>query len=397
MNIPPIELYQTDNNQPTPPLCLYPWFHQKVSTDGTAQPCCNYTNQTYIEYQKFFNSGYLKTIRQEMLSGKIPDGCKDCIYKESRGWPGRQFSFDIINDLNISISQEIFDNPKLQFIEIDYSNICNLSCKMCSSDRSFKIGNFEKKLNIKPKPLLDSNFRLSEDEIDSVLMLKFLGGEPLLHQDRIINELNRLKLKGRLHLVEVFITTNGSLDLLDEFIELIKNCKKIQFNFSIDAYNTLNEYIRTSSDWNKIVNNISSLNDIFKESNNIHIGILTTVGILNINKLNELFDFLQNNFPENLFHKSYLPILMGGHEHYSVSNLPVHIKELLFIRYDKWIDEFPLWKSHIKKIKGYLNYPSRIDSNTLLSKFNRRNSAFELPYKPKFNEVNKEMSDWLNF
>lgn len=388
ISVPPLEV-------PEKPVCLYPWFHQRVNTDGTATPCCNFTtHNTNIAapYKDFFYSDQMQAIREEMLLGRVPTGCRECVEREQIG---SYSSRDIAKYMASRIGLVYLNKPSLLYQEIDYSNLCNVRCKMCNSVRSYKIVGDEKELNIAPSPRLESNWTLGEKDLHTIKMLRFLGGEPLLHIDRIEYELKRLKDVGRLQEIYICINTNMMVSLSDSFLELALQCKDVNINGSIDAYGDLNSYIRTDSDWNTILNNFLLLDELSKKHGNFTYQPVHTISILNCNKLNELYKFWDSTLinmgnPTSAIYVTF-PFC------YDIGNLPLNIKKILLNRYDEWEIELPKWKAHINSIKSILSSTLDIHPrNNVINELFKRNNVFDRRCKFTFEDVNKEMYDWLN-
>lgn len=378
------------------PYCYFPWFHQRVNTDGTAYPCCSWDSKSddfKIHYKEFFHSDKMKSIREEMLVGKIPAGCSICKQNEEIG-SFSQRSISKSFKLNLTPG-ELLNSPELISQEIDYSNICNVSCRMCSSSRSFKIGNIEKELGIAPSPLLQSNWELSVEDLNTIKMLRFLGGEPLLHQDKIIHELKRLKSIDRLKYLIISLNTNMMTEFNTVFVELLLECKYVIINASIDAYGDLNSYIRTGSNWNTVLNNFIFLDELCVNNKIIYIPT-STLSILNCNKFNYLYNFFDDVLSNMTVPTE--PIHVREPE-YDIRGLPLDLKEIISDKIDQHIINFPKWEPHFNSIKKTLNSSindSHLEnSSSLLEQFRKRNSAFDRRSKFTFEDVNKEMYDWL--
>lgn len=376
------------------PICLYPWFHQRVDSSGIAIPCCNWSthnNDVATSYKDFFYSNKMQSVREEMLAGKIPLGCQACIEKEKIGCFSQR---EIAKEAAYSLGFVYENKPSLIYQEIDYSNLCNLRCKMCNSERSYKLAIDEKLLDINPFPRLENNWTLSDKDLLTVKLLRFLGGEPLLHQDKITYELNRLKEIDRLSELTISINSNMMVNLTDDFLHLLSQCKAVWFTVSIDAYGDLNSYIRTDSDWNTSLNNILFLKYLSLEYKNITYQPIQTISILNCNKLNELYKFMEDEFTNMITPQP--AIYVTDHWYYDIKNLPLEIKHILLDRYNQWIRDLPKWNIHVESIKNILSSTLDIKSKPIFEDFNKRNSVIDRRCKFKFEDVNKEMHDWLN-
>ena len=86
--------------------------------------------------------------------------------------------------------------------------------------------------------------------------------------------------------IELIFTTNAT-NINREFLNLAKNFKSVHFAVSIDGAGELANYIRYPSNWEKIKENLQLI-----AQDNFGISINTTIQWLNMSRLNEFFDFL---------------------------------------------------------------------------------------------------------
>jgi sulfatase maturation enzyme AslB (radical SAM superfamily) len=93
--------------------------------------------------------------------------------------------------------------------------------------------------------------------------------------------------------------TNG-VKLSTEFLQLISNFSNTNFSISLDGYSKINDYWRSGTDWNKVIQNTRLL-----QSQGHSISINTVPGIYNVTNLHLLFEFLDQEFP---FTSIYLQI-----------------------------------------------------------------------------------------
>jgi len=93
---------------------------------------------------------------------------------------------------------------------------------------------------------------------------------------------------------EVNVTTNGT-NLSERLKKLVKQFKDFSWVFSIDGYKELNYYSRYPSDWNNIVDNWR-----YHLNQKNPVTVNTTISIYNINTLDKLFGWMDQEFPNTL-------------------------------------------------------------------------------------------------
>jgi len=87
------------------------------------------------------------------------------------------------------------------------------------------------------------------------------------------------------------MATNG-VKFSDNFLETISHFSNTNFSFSLDGYKRVNDYWRSGSSWNKVIDNLKLL-----QSQGHAISINTVPGIYNVTNLHQLFEFLDQELP----------------------------------------------------------------------------------------------------
>lgn len=257
--------------------CAAFWNHTNLRSGNRIYPCCRFKESV----QSFngnvgnilFSDEYDK-LRNTDVS-KLP-GCAKCMYEESNGKESLREKFN---------KQYNTEEIKLQYFEVGFDNICNLSCDGCWSEWSHTWA-----LKEDPSKTIKQVI-VSTDELynipDTINKVLFLGGEPLM-TNRHRKFLQNLK---SLDYLEVVYNTNGMHLLLQDDIDLLLKCKHVEIIVSIDGYSKLNEKVRSGSDWQQIQNLIKQVKGIFD------LTIHTTIHKNNWHGLRDLYNWIiQNNF-----------------------------------------------------------------------------------------------------
>jgi sulfatase maturation enzyme AslB (radical SAM superfamily) len=377
------------------PLCLYPWFHQLVNPDGTAIPCCSWNqskeHMPNIHHSEFFNSQFMHDLRAQMLTDQVPGGCKMCIAGEQAGgFSNRLFSFRRVENYDFDYT----DGPKLIGQELNLSNLCNLRCRMCDSSRSSKWIAEDLAFDRPTAKLQKSGWTLSDSEAQSTRFLTFLGGEPLLHQDQIATSLEKIAEHNRLSTLTVNFNTNLTNRIQSDLLTLLGKCDRVEINVSIDGVGKLNDYIRSDSVWEELVQNMHWLDQECGRTDGFGWIPTNTVTVLNCNKMEEFYRWYDDtNF--SAASPPTAPILAWEPWMFAVNNLPNTVKQTLTARYQHFATNAK-WSAHMQSLSEYLTLPTTgpedLNCNEEFWKFTnfldqRRGTSFD--------DVNPEMANWL--
>lgn len=376
------------------PLCVNPWFHQLVRSDGTARPCCAWNENVPVDhgFEGFFESDFMENLRQEMLSDTVPEGCKMCVESEAMGGVSNRWIAEFrARSLGINV-----DNPSpiLKSQEVDISNVCNLKCRTCDSSRSTKWIADEIAWGITPFKLQNSGWKLSGTDPNTIEMLTFLGGEPLLHQDQIALELKKVKDAGKLGMMRINLNCNMTVPFSEDLIALLAECKVVSMNASVDGYGKLNDYIRSDSDWETITANMLLMEEICKRHSNFEFRPISVASILNCNKFDEIYSWFDDNFSVMQIPTS--PIFLWEPNFYAMNNLPIKIKEILQKRYSEWMVKMPKYESHISALSNYVSRPADYGPGYLRKLFWKHTNFLDQRRHASFKDANPEMAEWLS-
>jgi hypothetical protein len=315
------------------PYCILPWFHVTSHTDGGSTPCCTWKGWISPDRaMDFFNGPQLADLRRRMLAHDPPQECADCLRHERLGtFSPRDDGWSIYKTI-LGHGDEISD-PSLEFIELNFSNICNLKCRMCANDRSSKWASDAEAMGFHVYGKVVNDVQITDEMVSTLRFIRILGGEPLLHADQITDILSRFRTAGRLGELCIGITTNGMVMPSDDLLDLLSGCRNVWWTVSIDAYGALNDYIRTGSAWDTIVSHLdhmTSMSGIRSGGWGVNIG--TVCMQLNVNKMRELADFVDDRYPMIGDRHYWYPLSFP--EYLSVDRLPEGYLRWLADEYD---------------------------------------------------------------
>jgi sulfatase maturation enzyme AslB (radical SAM superfamily) len=280
-------------------FCIFPFIELLVDVQHTTV-CCRSTKPiTPINELTNFNTDVNYTsIRNKMLSGeKIPEHCQSCYTLENQGIVSarQQETVEWANRLNLRDLDDLNKIIKPAYYEVRPSNKCNLQCRMCKPKFSHLIAKEYAEIGLYKKVTSQptrSGFEIIE--FDNLQKLYVAGGEPTIMPefyqflDQCI-ETNNTDF-------EILVNTNG-IKFSDKFKQQLKHFSNFQFVFSIDGYRDVNHYIRWPGQWDQLVDNWR-----YAASNGHKVTVNTTVSIYNIASLDQLFMFVDKEFPGTLVH-----------------------------------------------------------------------------------------------
>ena len=300
----PAELFE-DLLKTNKSFCIFP-FIQLHTTYDHAQLCCRSAKPvTKLKDLKDFSTDpSYQRIRESMLNGELlSDYCWDCYGRESQGIVSARLSetTEWAYRLGVKTLGDLTSITKPAFYDIRPSNKCNLTCRMCNPNDSHLIEKEYKKLKLvvpikatTATTAVDKHQRDSFDlvEFDNIKKLLVAGGEPTIMPE-FFEFLEKCIDTGNTDF-EVNVTTNGT-NLSQRLKKLVKQFSDFSWVFSIDGYDQLNYYSRYPSDWNKIVENWH-----YHRSQKNPVTVNTTINIYNIDTLDVLFRWIDQEFPNTL-------------------------------------------------------------------------------------------------
>ena len=124
-------------------FCNYPWNHNYVHTNGKIRLCCTTIQDipsdngyTVFDASKhslddYWNSERMREIRRKMIAGEKVRDCERCYEQEAQGVSSLRDTVGKDDFISNTQSNGFF-NKKATTMQLQFGNICNLKCKMCS-------------------------------------------------------------------------------------------------------------------------------------------------------------------------------------------------------------------------------------------------------------------------
>lgn len=303
----------TDTNKS---FCIKPWAHTFVHPTGDFSLCCyskekpqyNINSHSIAQY---WSSDFLQQVRDQMLSGILPDACVKCAEVEAQGSLSlREKSnadYKIIDKFRDQILKH-YQLPKSMPVDIEWvvSNLCNLKCMMCAGKHSSSLLTENKILGI--ENLEQHEFRVADHTLAQMKswlqtkpkLLTFHGGETMMVPE--VKQLLKWGIENHLlENTEVRMITNATKFDSDWF-NLLSQLNKLVLMISVESVGHVNEYIRYGSSWDQVDQAVGYMQQLPNADVMVH-STLQNLNILHVASLIEWtqsrdilwnFDILEN-------------------------------------------------------------------------------------------------------
>jgi len=320
-------------------FCMAPWTHLHFWPNGTALPCCM-TNQSvgntnHQSIAEIWNGDHMRQLRRNMLSSTPSSACQRCydleksnVYTLRRSMNADyQHHWPKVQD---TLPDGTAGTPLMAYVDVRFSNICNLRCRTCSHDLSS--GWYDETVARWPqydRPRI-SNINASGDFWTQLLPLldhteeaHFAGGESLI-TDEHYRMLDHWIAQGRTDIRLRYTTNFTVLDYKKrDLFELWRQFPDLRVAASLDGSGARGEYLRKNMLWSDVVANRQRM---LRELPDTYFEITPTVSLMNILHLP---DFHREWVESGLIGVDNLRLnLLSWPAHSSVQVLPRRIKAL---------------------------------------------------------------------
>ena len=328
---------------------------------GEYWPCCNWTphkdnlltgkgyDVKNASIGDFWQSKEMNLIRTKMLEGKPIAGCKACYdeelngtaslrQQENNGWNRHRDLPNIDQTIQRWKDTGICDQPVS--MDINFSSLCNLKCRMCFSGLSSELAKEQKKIiDEEGWDINDELLKFQTDDLEIIdhgnnnsLMMELYdmfksmkriylkGGEPTLLQS-MYNYLEYPVDQGNAKDIQIKFNTNMT-NVQKRFIQLMDKFKKVDLTMSIDGIGAVQEYIRSPSKWKAVKKNIFNFIENNKSAD------MMVSPCWQIYNLHGIYDHLAYFDYLNTIRKiEVTPIILDFPMHYRIDILPYEVRQ----------------------------------------------------------------------
>ena len=301
-------------------FCSVPWKELTFGSQNQYAVCCKWdenkniaTSSSTKSREQHWNGEQLRNLRKRFIAGESIPECNWCWKDEEKNKVSSRMrrnqhyygqSEILINDpviketLEQTDAEGNYDIKNVEGLFVSTGDKCQLRCIHCSPAYSRSILKDYKKLswdnNFKSRRRVQFNFdsktatkkhwQQMEKTLSTIKVIRVTGGEPSIDEN-FIKLLKFCNDNGFSKDIDIFIATN-LVTLQPKFKELLKHFRQATLMISLDGTADLEEYIRWPTNWNRKVKNIKDI------SNHLKISVNTTVNSLNILRLHEIIDWV---------------------------------------------------------------------------------------------------------
>lgn len=379
-------------------FCMMPWTHLHAFPNGDAYPCClSISNHPVGNLHKntmkeVWNDQPLRDMRVKMLADQPTKECVKCYEQEDMGF------FSMRNSSNKAFGHHIglvddtkpdgtYEDFKLRYYDIRFSNLCNFKCRSCGSVFSSNWYQDEVKIyGPQPHPQIaiagrdkDDMWEQMQEHIPHLEQIYFAGGEPLIMEEhyRILREL----VKREMFHVRLQYNTNFSELKFkgQDVLELWKLFDNVSVGASLDGSYARGEYIRKGQNWKETVENRERMLEVCPD---VDFYVSSTVSLFN---LLHVPDFHREWVELGLIKpKDWNINILQGPDHQRVNILPQYYKDLARDKINNhitWLEPLDPVTRATNGYRSLINFMSQDKSNTtnendlggLIKEFIKRN------------------------
>lgn len=364
-------------------FCPLAWYSVTWQKNGNIWICCMNTltgngeefwNIKTSSISKLWNSSKIKEIRVAMMQWKHHNYCDGCYKKEANNIRSlRQKSLvhqgEFIENMLQNTQETGEYSWDIKKMDIRFSNLCNLACRMCSSSSSTLRIPLEKKLwkkfidTYSQEPFDSENFWWDTELFSKLDQIDIAGWEPLINKN--FYTLLKMCIEKDFHKsLKIRIMTNATIlpwiykwdnflfwDYKDIF-EMLEDFYSYDISLSVDGYGSSYERIRIWSNWEVVKKNMDSIYKNYTKSIKSTMAIMPTIQIDNIYDFPKLYLYARIR----KIHIDVKPLFRP--EHFCITNIPEiekhKIKKYYLILIDQYQKAIPLIKKDFEYIISYM-------------------------------------------
>lgn len=280
--------------------CKLAFSGANLVTTQEVMPCCgldtskfNYSNNGSSSLESKINSKGLIEIREKLLADEWHPACKLCEDATKGNYPSMMSGWNkTLEEFEPQYKSKI-DLQNLREMSITLDSICNSRCMTCgpgaSSQWMHEVIELDKTQEL--KAIVTTGYgeelEFGKENVDefiekcsNVRYLTLYGGEPTVspNYEYLVDNLIESGRSKNINLSTTSNLTNISNKLIDKW----KEFQSTHITLSIDGVGKTNEYIRYPFRWDKIDKNLNQILQRLQPTENVSIGLSTTVSLFNI-------------------------------------------------------------------------------------------------------------------
>jgi len=363
------ELNHTDGYHISDTICPAPWTQIEIGASGNMRPCCIYSDNIKDKNQQSFNinfhtiddyyfSDHMINLRKQLQSGIRASGCKKCWVAESNKTQSIR-SFALYNQGKKFLSQSPTEVSleRIISLDMDFGNLCNLKCRICSYHRSSQVAKEAIELaTINEKPAVVTKIKTwnqlsqwisnkdSWDKLfpiaDQLEYLEFEGGEPFFH-DYHSSLLEKIIEKDQAGQVRLRYSTNGTI-FPEQLLPLWEKFREVNLCLSIDDIGERFNYQRTLGNWSEVKTNLDKMSKLNQK--NITFTVYPTISIMNVLYLPELMTEIEPYDWHIIFNN------VDGFEYLSLTKMTKQAQDLVLSKWENFLQSNPRYRPRLEPL-----------------------------------------------
>jgi hypothetical protein len=290
------------------------------------------------------------------------------------------------------------DDFKMRYLDIRFSNLCNMKCRTCGPELSSSWYDDQIKLfpqYDRPKFIdLKTNPNFMDDlkpHLDTIEEVYFAGGEALItpqHYEILDYWLETGKTNVKLRYTSNF----SGLKYKDKSILDYWKCfKDVRVAASLDTFGQKAEYARKGTDWERIVANRKTM---IEQCPDVYFEITPTVSIFSVHSL---YEFHRSWVEEGLLDINNIRVNILTHPRYfSITILPEEYKQRLrglYNVYIQWLKDNKAQPHVIHAVNGIVDYMNSADHSNLIDDFKMQIKTIDDVRNEHFFEIYPELEN----
>jgi hypothetical protein len=323
--------------------------------------------------------------------------CQVCWNDESAGIESTRQKFN----KQLKDIATLEEQPRIMIVKP--GNLCNVACRSCNADTSSAW--YKDSYNLHPqnktykewlkfygphKKTYNDNQSLEKifDKWQkNIIFWDLYGGEPLLIPltYRILSSAIESGTAGD---KSIGIHTNGTI-YNSKLVDILKNFKKVNFGYSIDAIGNKNDYIRKNSRWEEIIKNLENYIADFSKHSNITITVRCSPTPWNVYYLDEIYDYFNKKNIKISFRN-----IVNDRPYNDISYLPIVVKNKIIDKLLSYSTTDTNYQKSISNVIKWLKFSPRYHEK-LQNAFIVFNNKLDTIRKESFKDIFPEFDNLL--